>query len=260
VTVSKRNIAISALVIAATLLSVGLYLGGPGTAAAQTPEPAAGAALPRVITVVGEGRVASAPDIATASIGVEVLAPTVEEATTEAAARMEAVLAALAAQGIAERDIQTTNYSINFERFPQAEPTTAETADQPAGNYRVSNMVTVKIRDLEQVGPVMDAVIEAGANNIWGVNFILDDRTEAETQARSDAMENARARAEELAGLAGVTLGEVVQVSEVIGQASPLYGLRDSASSGIGLGGGGGPISPGELEIVTQIQVTFAIQ
>jgi uncharacterized protein len=262
-TVSKKFLITAVTVVAlAGLALVGLQLAGaPEAAAAQTtPTPEAvvsNASVPRLITVVGVGRTSVEPDIATASVGVEELAPTVQEATAAAAANMEAIMAALTELGIAERDIQTSNYSIYFERFPM--DATARTTAESLGNYRVSNMVTVKIRDLDQIGEVMDAVIEAGANNIWGINFTVEDRTAGEADARSLAVENARERAAELAELSGVTLGEVLQVSEVIGQASPVYATRDSAAVGLG-GGAAGPISPGELEMVTQVQVTFAIQ
>ncbi len=113
------------------------------------------------------------------------------------------------------------------------------------------------MRDLDTVGDVLDAAIAAGANSIYGVNFGLDDPDEVMAEARSKAAEDALARAEELAGLHGVALGEVVSISEVInGMAVPMF---DSVNASLGMGSAGGPISPGELEMTARLQVVYAI-
>ena len=93
---------------------------------------------------------------------------------------------------------------------------------ESTGVYRVSNMVTIKIREMDKVAQVIDAVVEAGANSLWGVNFVLDDTSAIEEEARAKAIENAYARAGALAELTNVSLGEVVEVTEVVG--SSLYG------------------------------------
>jgi len=229
-------------------------------ASASTSAPAAQTAtLPRTITVVGQGNVTSQPDVATATVGVEVSAPTVKEATSEAADKMDEVLAALKAQGVADKDIQTSNYSIHYdERHPMEMPAKVEGNDdtEQSGVYRVSNMVNIKIRDLDKVAAVIDAVVEAGVNSLWGVNFAVDDTSEVEAEARAKAVSDATDRAEELAKLSNVKLGHVVEITEVIGS-SPFYAQKVVE---FGRGGGGGPISPGELELTTQVQVTFAIE
>ncbi|MCS7219705.1 MAG: SIMPL domain-containing protein [Anaerolineae bacterium] len=213
----------------------------------------------RTITVIGQGRVHVRPDIAQAQIGVEVFAPTVKEATAKNREQMTAVLAALRKAGIADRDIQTSNYSIFFEREPGIPmPATAEgIPGELQGRYRVSNMVQVTIRDLDAVASVLDAAIEAGANNIWGVNFSLEDSSAAESEARAKAMANARAKATELAELAGLKLGEVVSISESI--SSPYPVMAFAAMERIGVGGSG-PISPGELDFQASLQVVFEVQ
>ena len=223
-------------------------------AAAQT------ATLPRTITVVGQGKVTSQPDVARTTVGVEVSAPTVKEVTSEAADKMDKVLAALKAQGVADKDIQTSNYSIHYdERYPMERPAKVEGSDdiEQSGVYRVSNMVNIKIRDLDKVAGVIDAVVEAGVNSLWGVDFALDDTSEVEAEARAKAVSDATDRAEELAKLSNVKLGYIVEITEVIGS-SPFYAPR--AMEFAGGGGGGGPISPGELEVAMQVQVTFAIE
>jgi uncharacterized protein len=234
--------------------------------AVQAAPAAAGEAVSRSITVVGQGEVKAKPDIATVNLGVEVTAPTVSEAMTEANAHMKTILAAMKSLGIADKDVQTSNFSINFERsnpnVPLASETTSgaktEGAQTPAGFYRVNNMIQVTIRDLDKVGDVLDAAVEAGANNVWGVSFGLDDTDALEVQAREKAVQDARARAESLAKLNNVTVGDVVSISEVIGGSpSPVYA---EAASFRGLGGGGAPVEPGELTFTTQIQIIYGIR
>ncbi len=217
------------------------------------------AAPGRTITVVGLGEVQSEPDIARTSIGIEVVGATVADAMAEARTRMDAVLAALKAAGIAEKDIRTNNFSINFERQgPEPIPSPAtRAAPVRNGLYRVSNMVEVTVRDLEKVGAVIDAATGAGANNVWGINFALEETTGIEAEAREKAVDDARARAESLARLSGVQLGQIVSVSEVIGQQVPML---DTAAAARGMGGGGTPVQPGELTFSTRIQAVFAIQ
>jgi hypothetical protein len=221
----------------------------------------------RSITVVGRGEVKTKPDIATVNLGVEVTAPTVSEAMTQANARMKTILAAMKSLGIADKDVQTSNFSINYERQNPAAPIGSETtsggksgSDQmPDGFYRVNNMIQVTIRDLDNVGDVLDAAVEAGANNVWGVSFGLDDTDALEDQAREKAVGDARARAESLAKLNGVTVGDVIAISEVIGGSpSPMY-AEAAAYRGLG-GGGGAPVEPGELTFSTQIQVVYGIR
>jgi uncharacterized protein YggE len=119
--------------------------------------------------------------------------------------------------------------------------------------YHVTNQVDVIVRDVNQLGDVLDQSVAAGANNIYGVNFSVEDTAKLETDARAKAVENAKARAQELAQLNGLQLGEVLSVSEVIGgSAFPMdYG-------GKGMGGGGTPVQPGELEMSLSIQITYA--
>ena len=126
------------------------------------------------------------------------------------------------------------------------------------GFYRVSNMVQVTIRDLTKVSDVIDTAVKAGANNVWGISFSLDDTDALEAQAREKAVADAKARAESLASLTGVKVGQVMAVSEVVGGSSvPMFASADRA---MGLGGGGTPAEPGEVTFSTQIQVIYAIQ
>jgi uncharacterized protein YggE len=207
----------------------------------------------RTITVVGEGKISLEPDIARVTIGVETMRPTVLEASAENRETLEAVLEALRAQGIAEEDIQTSGFSIFAERYGPEGPL-------PEGEvqYRVSNNVAVTIRDLDNVGTILDATIEAGANNIYGVQFDLDDPSTVESEARQLAVEDAQAKATDLAGLTGVELGEIISVSEVIGVSGGFYAGNFSEQARA-LGGGGAPIAPGQLDLIMQLQLVYAI-
>lgn len=205
------------------------------------------------VTVVGQGTSFGQPDQATVIVGVDTFAPTVAEATTQNQATLDRVMAALEAAGIATEDIQTTNYSLYAEQIY------GEKGPEGIAGYRVSNQVNVKIRDISVVGDVLAAVTEAGANAIYGVNFSVADPAALEAEARAKAMEDARKRAESLAELGGVSLGDIVLISEVVG--SPVMPM--------GLGGGGfameqaasAPgIAPGQLSYQVQVQVTYGIQ
>lgn len=210
----------------------------------------------QAITVVGEGSAPVEPDIAVANIGVQVANSDVQVASSETQEIMNAVLAAIQEQGVAEEDIQTSGFSI-FADFGPAGPT-GEQAQTPL--YRVSNNVNATIRDLEQVAAVLDAAIGAGANNIFGVNFSVDDPSAAASAARAQAIENAQAKAQDLAQLTGLQLGNVVSVSEIIGSRGGFYGSSGlAAMSQAGLGGGGGPIAPGQLNINVQLEVIYSV-
>jgi uncharacterized protein len=205
----------------------------------------------RTITVIGQGEAFGTPDQAEVQVGVEIFAPTVAQATTENEGIIEAILEALGDLGIAERDIQTTNYSLF------AEQRYGDNGPEGIVGYRVSNQVNVTIRDISAVGEVLQATMDAGANSIYGVRFSVADPAELQNEARAAAMADARARGEALAELGSVSLGEIVSISEQMG-AIPFD---------MGMGGGRAfvetaaqpSISPGEMAFSVQVQVTYAI-
>lgn len=246
-----------AITLAAALLLTGAAAGGSWlhtrSVLAQDTAPATLAAA-RTITVVGEGVVNIEPNVARTNIGVEVLRPTVEEAAAENAAIVEALLTTLSELGIADADIQTSGYNVYAERFGSGGLVSEEEVQ-----YRVSNSVTVIIRDLDQVGEVLDASIKAGANNIYGVEFLLDDATAVRSEARALAVENAKATAEELAALNGVQVGKILAISEVVGGAGGFYN-NSISNFQIGMGGAERtPIQPGQLRLTMQLQLTYEL-
>lgn len=238
------------IVVAAAFASMAGYLTVPSAGAQSEQAHSEQGMSGRAITVVGTGKVNIRPDIARVQIGVETMRKSVQEASAENREALDAVVAALLEQGIAESDIQTSGFSVFAERYGPEGPL----ADDDL-NYRVSNTVRIVVRDLETVGQVLDAAIDAGANNIYGVEFALDDAAAVESEARAASVANAREKAEGLAELTGVQVGRVISISEVIGGGfMPLFEGRMMS-----MGGGGTSIAPGELEIILQLQVVYEL-
>jgi uncharacterized protein YggE len=236
----------------AVLLIAVITVGAVPRAESQSVPSSPSQGTPRTITAVGIGTVNIVPDIAQVSVGAEARADTVSEAKAEVDGQMVAIHAALAEVGVDEKDIQTSHYSIYYEREPM-QPMREGPIGESQGGYRVSSMLRVTVRDVEKAGDVLDAAVEAGANQVHGVTFTVSDESSWQGQARQKAVSDAEARAAELAGLAGVELGAVQSVSEVIG-AWPA--AMAPAPERIMSGG----FAPGELELSTRVQVTFAIQ
>ncbi len=254
----KRSFGVAGLVLVIALVA-GVVLGrgnfAPQIAQAQADDMDHG----RTVTVVGEGVVKIKPDIAQVNIGVEVVKPTVKEASAEANKIMDTVLAALADAGVEEKDIQTTGFSIWVERVYGPDGS----FDDEQNRYHVNNSVFATLRDLDSVGAVLDSAIEAGANNIYGVTFALSDPKSVESDARAKAVDNAKAKAEELAGLNDAEVGMVMSISEVVGQGGGYFGGNFAASQmafGGGGGGGGTSVTPGELSLSMQLQITYELK
>ncbi len=208
------------------------------------------------IWVNGQGEVMAEPDIATLRLGIEVEAVSVAVAQADAAEAMDRVMNALKDNGIADKDIQTQSFSIRrmtrWDRDTEKEVTTG---------YRVTNIVSAKIRDIGDTGAVIDAVASAGMNftRIDSINFSVEDPSEYYQAAREEAMDNARAKAQQLADLAGVTLGEPTFISESSFSPSPVIqrGGFEMAEAAVMMETA---ISPGELEISINLQVAYAIR
>jgi uncharacterized protein len=200
---------------------------------------------PRTISVVGEGEATGNPDVARTSLGVEVRSPKAGTAVADANARMTAVVAALKKSGIAAKDIRTTEFSVNFERPPEPPP--------QSGQYRVRNVAEVTIRNRERVGDVLDAALLAGANDVYGISFSIEDPRPLRAKAREAAAADARARAQELARASGVVLGPLLSLSEE-GAAAP----RPVAMRAMSMAAGP-PIESGELTVTAQVQAVYEI-
>ena len=160
------------------------------------------------IAVTGSGSASGPPDVAIVSAGVEVLARTVAEARARAATEAKAVLEAMKANGVEGADITTAAFTVNPEYDHQE--------GRRLRGYRVTNTVEAKLRNVEGVGVLIDAVAAAGSNStvVNGISFTHEDATPLEVVARNAAWEDAHRKASQLAKLAGVQLGKVIAVSE----------------------------------------------
>ena len=206
------------------------------------------------IWVTGKGEVTAIPDIITLRLGVEAQAASVAEAQPQAAEAMNKVMAALTNNGVAKKDIQTQYFSIR-----QVTKWDRVTEQEIVVGYRVTNMVTAKIRDIDKGGVVIDAVAEAGGNliRINSIGFSIDDPSRYYEEAREKAMADADVKAKQLAKLAGVTLGKPTYISEGIQGPSPIYPIKMTE---VPAPVPSTPISPGEMEIILTVQVTYAIK
>jgi uncharacterized protein YggE len=240
------------LMTSALLALIFALVAAPMPALAQST--ATAGSVPRTIVVVGEGSVKLEPDIARTTIGVDVMKESVREAGAKNRAVVEAVMEALQAQGIAPEDMQTSGFSVFAERYGPEGP-----LPENETRYRVTNSITVTIRELDKVGTILDAAVEAGANNIYGVEFSLESTDEAKAEARRLAVEDAGDKAAQLAEYAQVPLGEILSISQVVGGSGGFYmGVTEQFAAGMG-GGGGTPIVPGQIKVNELVQITYAI-
>ena len=201
------------------------------------------------IQVRGVGSVAAPPDIATVEVGVRTFAPNAEAAVAENNRRAAAVAAALKAQGIAEEDIRTTKFNV----FPKREY--VRDGPDTLSGYGASNSVSATVRDLAAVGAVLQATVEAGANNVRGLSFGIADEEVVMNRARVRAVKDARKRAATFAEAAGVKLGRVISIREMQGsqrQGRHRFEMESSAQSV--------PVQPGELKMDAVAEVVFAIR
>lgn len=247
-------IAVIGLAISAGTLAV--LLMRPQTAQGAAPSTVAGQSAQAVtspirqITVVGQGEAKGAPDTASIQLGVQTEAPTAREALTNNNTQMEALVAKLKEQGIDSKDIQTSNIGI-YPRY--------DNNGRSVEAYQVSNSVTIRIRNITQTGALLDKVVDAGANNVNGISFLINDPTQLQQSARDAAIADARSRAEAMAKAAGVTLGQVLAISETIGQQPVPLMARAADMAGMG-SAGSVPVQSGEQSISAQVQVTFELK
>ncbi|MBN2002748.1 MAG: SIMPL domain-containing protein [Anaerolineae bacterium] len=206
-----------------------------------------------IINVSASGDASITPDIADVRFGVESINTDAGATLTDNSTKMAAILAAVKALGIEDKDVQTAEYNMWIEQIYEPE------RGIPTGElrYHVTNQLIVRVRDINKVGALLETVLQAGANNVSGVSFGVDDTTALQSQARKEALENARAKAEELAAGLGVKVGKVRQISEATSGYSPApMVLRDSAISGKGEAIS---IASGSYNVTVDVQVVFDI-
>jgi len=198
------------------------------------------------IWVNGTGKVMAVPDVAILSLGIEAQATSVAEAQDQAAEAMAEVIEALKDQGVAEKDIQTQYFSIQrVTRWDE------DKYQETVIGYRVTNMVTAKIRKVAEAGIVIDAVAAAGGDytRINSISFTVDDPSPYYEEAREKAVADAEAKAKLLAEVAGVKLGKPSYISESSYVPSPIY-RQDLVEAAAGVPA---------VEITLTVQLAYAI-
>ncbi|MGC9367974.1 MAG: SIMPL domain-containing protein [Paracoccaceae bacterium] len=221
--------------LAIILISLGL------TSAAQAAEPGP------TITVTGRGEVAAAPDMATISLGVTSQAKTAGAAMDETSVATAAILKALEAAGIAPRDMQTSELSLDpvwSNRASGGETPRIE-------GFVARNTLRVRVRDLDRLGPVLDDVLEMGANTFRGLNFGLQEPGPLTDRARTEAVADAQRKAALIAEAAGLPLGPVLSISES-GAVTPQPVMMEAARAAM-------PVAAGEVSLSATVTMVFAL-
>lgn len=206
----------------------------------------------RIISLQGTGEVSVSPDVAAISVGVETQAEEAGEALSENSESMQAVIDALLVADIAEEDIRTHVVRLQ-PQYEQQPPQPRREGPTPIVGFVATNMVDVRLRDIEALGEVLDAAVAAGANLVQDIRFEISQPEEAQAQARELAWDSAEARATQLAELAGVELAEVLTINESSQGPIPV------ARAAIGLEAAAVPIQPGTQTVSVNLQVTWRI-
>jgi uncharacterized protein YggE len=224
-----------------------------------------GVAATNTISVSGEGEVFAVPDTATFSVTVQETAKDVQTAQTTATKKGNDIVAYLKGAGIDEKDIQTTDYSVN-PQYDYTNGVCTQSGYCPPGKqvltgYQVSQTLTIKVRDTKQAGDLLSGVGSRGATNVSGLSFTIDDQKGLEAQARGKAIDDARGKAEALAKQLHVSLVRVVGFSE--GSNGPIYyakAMSTGASMDAVAPSPAPEIATGQNKITSNVNVTYEIR
>jgi uncharacterized protein len=245
-------------ILPALALALGLAL--PAQAQQQIPVPAI-AEGHTLLTVTAEGSSNQQPDLAVFSAGVTTQGATAGAALAANSTAMARVIAALKGAGIADRDIQTSNLNLNpIYAQPRRNPDgSVDQPEQKIIGYQVNNLVSVRQRKLDNYGKVIDTLVAAGANQINGPNFQLDDSDAALDEARREAMKKARERAQLYATAAGLRVVRIVSISESGGFYQPMPVFARMERSMAAPPPPPAPVQAGELELKANVTVLYEL-
>ena len=204
-----------------------------------------------VVALTVHESVEAEPDIATVGAGVTTQARTAVEAMRTNATAMQAVIDRIKRLGIAERDIQTTGINLGaMYDYNQ------QTQRQVFRGYQASNRVSVKLREIERTGPVLDALVEAGATDLSGPDWSIDDDTAAKAQARRAAMETANVQAQDYARMAGFNSVRLLEINESLAPSRPMPMMRMAQAEAADAST---PVQPGLVEAGVTVTVTYEL-
>ena len=249
-TSSRRLLALSFLALA---LSLGAMI---KSVAAQDALPPVEPLREATITITGTADVTAEPDIAVVSAGAVTEATTARAALDANSKIMNDAFATLRALGIADRDMQTSNLSVS-PRYTWFETQDGERRPPRIDGYTVSNTLTVRVRDLATIGEVLDALIDAGVNQMGGLAFAIDDPRALLQDARRQAVADARAQADLLAEAAGVSLGRIVGIAQDSFRPVEPPMMRMAAES---MAADAVPIATGEQRLTASVTITWALE
>jgi uncharacterized protein YggE len=233
----------------AVVFAMSIVLAGCGTS--PSTQATGGYILADSISVSGYGEAVGKPDIALIQLGVNVVSAQIGDAIQESNQIMDKITQALLGEGISDEDLQTTNFNVWPE--DRYDPMTGQSTGERV--FHVDSTLQVKVRDIDKAPSVIELALEEGANNIYGLTYDIDDKSPLEAEARSKALQDAQVRADQLATEIGVSLGDPILVSEGY-SAGAIYSVAVERAVGTG---GGPPISPGQLSVSVQVNVTYAI-
>ncbi len=244
-------------IVAVGALVVGL-LAGPALAAVVNPPaypsaPTAASDQPpeHTLSVSGSGKVTVTPDLATIQLGVSIERPTAKAARQDAAAAMTRVVEAIRKLGIEDKDVATANVSLGpVYNYPN-------NASPKVRGYQLQNTVTVTVRNLDQLGDVLDDGVTAGATTVDSISFDVADRAAAEAQAREAAVTDAKAKADTLANGLGVRITGVASVSEQV--STPVWYGRNVTLGAVAAEDAATPVMPGSTDVTISVSVSFLI-
>ncbi len=248
-TMNPKRIAILAAVASAIFVaSVAATCGSTTTRIENT-----GANQQSGITVAGEGKATGKPDVAMVTLGVSRLADSVDAARNGAAASLDAMIKSMTDNGIAKDDIQTVQFNIS----PEYDYSNGK---QKLTGFRVTNVVSAKIRDIGKTTKVVDDAVTAGGNDVQvqNISFTIDDPEDLKKQAREAAVADAKAKAQTLASATGVAVGEPISISESsavspIPYAAELRGVAGDTAPAT-------PIEPGTQDVTVNVTITWSIK
>lgn len=209
-----------------------------------------------VVTLNVTESVEASPDIATVGTGVQSRAQTAQQAMQDNAAKTTRLIDALAKAGIAKKDIQTSGINLS------AQYDYSDRANQPAGprfiGYEASNQLTVKLRDVKRVGTLLDAMVQAGATNLNGPTFTIDDPSPLIVQARGQALRTAKAQADYYAQAAGFRSARLVSISESNSGGTPPMPIAVTAQRF--KADAATPVEPGQVSASVTLTVQYALE
>ena len=237
--------------LAIAILALAAVIGSVAVVGASSDE-AASSEAPRTLTVNGDGAASDAPDIADIELGVETIDEDPTVAIDDNTTAMDSVIEALTDLDIDEDDIQTRSFNMWVEQIYDE--------DGPTGEFRyhVVNQIAVRVRDIDMTGDVLGAALAAGANNVRGISFGVEDTQALEEAARDAAVDNAVAKAEQLAERLGVKVGSPRHIAEVSGG----FPQQDRVERAFAFDSAGGsvPVSPGDFTVRVSVNIVFDIE